>query len=182
MCAKQPPAPLPGVSYYSGHTHVLPRSQLVADDTRVGDDLTQPQFQVDLALKGTRIEGHRGTTTQSVCSQTVATSAPTCVHRTPSSPHPDPRDEDGMTPRGLKVPIHPAHWASSSAGGGETGTGGSECTQPLPSCGKDWTWSFQAFFSSVGQSGLREGKSDGQTLCPAVSPGHKDQTTSIASG
>lgn len=44
----------------SGQTRVLPRSQLVADDTGVGDDLTQPQLQVDLALKGTRTEGHGG--------------------------------------------------------------------------------------------------------------------------
>ena len=32
-------------------SRVLPRGQLVADDTRVGDDLTQPQLQVDLALE-----------------------------------------------------------------------------------------------------------------------------------
>lgn len=53
-------APLPGVRVSSipGRTCALPRGQLVADDTRVGDDFTQPQLQVDLALKGTRIEGH----------------------------------------------------------------------------------------------------------------------------
>lgn len=37
-----------------GPSRVLPRGQLVADDARIGDDLTQPQLQVDLALEGTR--------------------------------------------------------------------------------------------------------------------------------
>lgn len=54
---------------------VLPRGQLVADGARVGDDLAQPQLQVDLALEDTRIEGHEGMATrggrsQGLCSQT----------------------------------------------------------------------------------------------------------------
>lgn len=36
----------------------------MADDARVGDDLTQPQLQVDFALKGTRTEGHEGMATR----------------------------------------------------------------------------------------------------------------------
>ena len=37
-----------------GPSRVLPRGQLVADDARISDDLTQPQLQVDLALESTR--------------------------------------------------------------------------------------------------------------------------------
>ena len=52
---------------------VLPRGQFVADDACVGDDLIQPQLQVDLALKAQRSEvTGNGHTQQSLHLQTCA--------------------------------------------------------------------------------------------------------------
>lgn len=73
----------------------------MADDTRVGDDFAQPQLQVDLALKGTRTEGHGGTAKHSGELQSPFTNTWPCLtlhsgHHT--SPHPsfDSSDQDGM--------------------------------------------------------------------------------------
>lgn len=75
-----------------GRTRALPRGQLMGDDTRVGDDFTQPQLQVDLALKGTRTEGHGGTAKHSGELQSPLTNAWVSltlhgVHHTSTHPH-----------------------------------------------------------------------------------------------